>query len=301
MSLFNRIRAGLMRTREAATERLSVLFRRNQWDPDALEEVEELLLTADLGVAATDRLMEILRQAGRDVSSRLGDPAARVKEALAEILNGLPPSPKVDAKPYVILLVGVNGTGKTTTAGKLAHHFAQQGLRCAIAAADTFRAAAIEQLEVWAKRGGARLISQAPGADPAAVAFDAYSSCRAQGDDVLIVDTAGRLQARQNLMDELAKIRRVLGRLDPSSPHETLLVLDATTGQNGLSQARGFLASAGATGLIVTKLDGTARGGIVVPIRQELGLPITYLGLGEGISDLQLFDAKVYVDALLAE
>jgi fused signal recognition particle receptor len=265
--------------------------------------LEELLLEADTGVETTTSLIDELRDLGA------GPNKITPEDVRSHLINRLTTLFDDDAseqharfttRPWVILLVGVNGSGKTTTAGKLAHQFAIQGKKSVIAAADTFRAAAVEQLEEWSRRSGARFVRQEGGADPASVAFDAYQSAVARGEDVLIVDTAGRLQAKKNLMDELAKVKRVLGRFDPTAPHEVLLVIDATTGQNGLSQARGFDSAAGVTGLVITKLDGTARGGIVIPIRKELGLPVKFISLGEKIDDLLPFSSEAYIEALLA-
>lgn len=300
MGLFEKFRNGLKRTREATVGSIAVLLRKNRIDEETLEELEEALLVADVGVATVEQLIEKLRQTKVDdkEKSALID---LVKAELNGILrdNGYVPGVVTANKPEVILLVGVNGSGKTTTAGKLAYQFRQQGKKTVIAAADTFRAAAIDQLETWAERSGSRIVKTIPGADPASVTFDAYKSAIARDEDVLIVDTAGRLQAHRNLMEELGKIKRVVSRINPSAPHEVLLVIDSTTGQNGLSQARSFTEAAGVTGLVVTKLDGSARGGIVIPIRQELGLPIRYIGLGEAIDDLQPFDSELYVNALL--
>jgi len=301
MGLFDKLRSGLARTRELTVQKLSAVFGRGKIDENTLEELEEILLQADVGVKVTTELIDKLR----DHDKRSGDtgqvdPHSMLLAALKQTLDG-DDARKIDRfsrKPWVILMVGVNGSGKTTTAGKLAYQFSTLNKKTVIAAADTFRAAAVEQLEEWARRSASRFIRQKDGADPAAVAFDAYQSAIARGDDVLIVDTAGRLQAKKNLMDELAKIRKVLNRFDESAPHEVLLVLDATTGQNGLSQARGFDASAGVTGLVVTKLDGTARGGIIIPIRKELGIPVEFIGLGESINDLQQFDSESYLNAL---
>jgi len=303
MGLFDRFKAGLAKTRELTFGKIATLLGRGRLDSNALDELEELLLEADVGVSTTSDLITLLKT-GYEKKDNSDERTlnAILAEELARILgDGAGDKPvRFSSKPWVILLVGVNGSGKTTTAGKLAHQFREMGKSSVIAAADTFRAAAIEQVEVWAERSGARLVRQAQGADPAAVAFDAYQSAVSRGEDVLIVDTAGRLQAKQNLMTELAKIKRVLGRFDVTAPHEVLLVLDATTGQNGLSQARGFDSAAGVTGLIVTKLDGTARGGIVIPIHRELKLPVEFLGLGEAMGDLQPFDPKAYAEALLA-
>jgi len=299
VNLLDRFKTGLTRTRQQTLGKLTGMLTPGKIDAEVLDELETALIEADVGVNSVEELVDKLRS-GRSTHSGL-DPAALLKSELISLLDDCQPErpERFTAKPWVILLAGVNGSGKTTTAGKLAHYFSLQGKRSVVAAADTFRAAAVEQIEEWARRGGARIIKQSSGADPAAVAFDAYQSARARGEDLLLVDTAGRLQARRNLMDELAKIGRVLKQLDPSAPHEALLVMDATTGQNGLSQASGFTAAVGVTGLIVTKLDGTARGGVVVPIRRELGLPIEFIGMGEGRDDLHPFDAKTFVDALL--
>lgn len=299
MGLFERFKSGLTRTREATIGKVTGLLKRNRIDADTLEELEDALLEADLGVAIVDDILEKLQESQNN--SNGNTPSELLKRELISILSkdiDLPIQRFSDA-PWVVFLVGVNGSGKTTTAGKLAHYFGQQGKKTLIAAADTFRAAAIEQLETWAERSNSRIIKSKHGADPASLTYDAYQSAKAKGEDVLIVDTAGRLQSHRNLMEELGKIRRVVTRLNPSAPHEVLLVIDSTTGQNGLSQARSFTAAAGVTGLVVTKLDGTARGGIVVPIRQELNLPIEFIGLGESIDDLHLFDSELYVNALL--
>ncbi len=301
MGLFDKLRSGLARTRELTVQKIAAVFGRGKIDESTLEELEEILLQADVGVKVTTELIEKLRDRKQysDANNEV-DPQEMLLESLRQTLVGseVRNIERFSAKPWVILMVGVNGSGKTTTAGKLAYYFSTQGKRTVIAAADTFRAAAVEQLEEWARRSGARFIRQNDGADPAAVAFDAYQSAIARGDDVLIVDTAGRLQAKKNLMDELSKVRKVLNKFDETAPHEVLLVLDATTGQNGLSQARGFDSSAGVTGLVVTKLDGTARGGIIIPIRKELGIPVEFIGLGESIDDLQPFESKSYLNAL---
>ncbi len=303
MGLLERLRTGLAKTRDLTVGRLTSLLGIGKFDERALDDLEELLLEADVGVATSSELIEAVRRLIKEDRQSAPEVMRLLREQLGHILSGeeIAKPERFSSKPWVILLVGVNGSGKTTTAGKLAHLFASEGKRSVIAASDTFRAAAVEQVEAWAKRAGARLVKQSGGADPAAVAFDAYQSAYSQGEDVLIVDTAGRLQAKKNLMDELSKIRRVLGRFDSTAPHEVLLVLDATTGQNGLSQARGFDVAAGVTGLIVTKLDGTARAGIIVPIHRELGLPVEFVGLGEGIDDLQPFDSESYVEALLSK
>jgi len=302
MGLFESFKIGLLKTRTATLGKLGSLLRGGNVDETTLIKLEEALLEADLGVSAVDQIISNLRRKLSE-GGRNGAPIATLKQDLTTLLQTVPPrrGERFNVKPWVILVAGVNGSGKTTTIGKLAYHFHRQGRRTVIAAADTFRAAASEQLEVWARRADARFITQQPGADPAAVAFDALQSARARGEDLLLIDTAGRLQTKHNLMQELTKISRVLKKQDPSTPHEVLLVIDATTGQNGLSQARAFGAVSGITGLVITKLDGTARGGIVVPICRELTLPVEFVGFGEGIEDLQPFDPELYAAALLEE
>ena len=302
MNLLQRFKIGLGRTRSQTVGKITDILRRSKIDEDVLSELEDALLEADIGVDVVDELMENLREnLSSDSAAMKQNPVELIKTNLVEIFSNtsVEKLQRFSYKPWVILLVGVNGSGKTTTAGKLSHYFGLQGKRTVIAAADTFRAAAVEQVEEWAERGGARLVKQQSGADPAAVVFDAYQSARARGEDLLIVDTAGRLQAKRNLMEELGKISRVLRKHDPAAPHEVILVLDAITGQNGLSQARGFTSAAGGTGVIVTKLDGTARGGVVIPIHKELGLPVEFIGLGEGLDDMQPFDAGIFVNAML--
>ena len=304
--LFRSLRSALRRTRESLANGLANLFSGRKIDANLIDEVEELLLGADIGVDLTDEIVADLH--GRLKRRRLADGAA-VLDALREnMLATLEPvarpceipAPSSLERPFVVLMVGVNGTGKTTTAGKLAHRFQNDGYSVMLAAGDTFRAAAIEQLEVWGERNAVPVIAQQPGADSAAVVFDALQAATARSTNILIADTAGRLHTKGGLMDELAKVRRVLGRLDPSAPHETLLVLDATTGQNGLAQARTFTAAVQVSGLAITKLDGTARGGVVFAIARELALPIRYIGVGEGIEDLRDFGPADFVDALLA-
>ncbi|HLT58765.1 MAG TPA: signal recognition particle-docking protein FtsY [Limnochordales bacterium] len=297
-----RLRAGLARTRAGLAERVEGLLGGGRIDESVYEGLEEALIQADMGVATTMRIMDGLRERVRRESPR---DAAAVKELLREeILAVLEPVAKpltlAPAGLTAMLIVGVNGAGKTTSVGKLAYRFRQQGRRVVIGAADTFRAAAIEQLQAWGERAGATVIAHQPGADPAAVAFDAAQAAVARGADVLLVDTAGRLQTRTNLMEELKKVHRVLSqRLGPQLT-EVLLVLDATTGQNGLSQARLFGQAVPLTGIILTKLDGTAKGGIVVAIAGELGLPVKLVGVGEGVDDLQDFDAAAFAQALFS-
>ncbi len=300
MGLLESLKSGLSKTRELTFDKLKNLFQRNRWELAEYEQLEEALISADIGYDTTQQIIDFLKSDGKNERGEVNkSPTERLKLELIRLLDSEPTTVmRFLKKRWVVLLVGVNGSGKTTTAGKLSYYFTQQGKQCAIAAADTFRAAAIEQLEVWCERGNARLIRQTPGADPASVVYDAYNSVKARGEDVLIIDTAGRLQNKQNLMNELAKINRVLNRFDDTAPHESLLILDATTGQNGLSQAEGFLQVASISSLVITKLDGTARGGIVVPIRRRLKLPISFIGIGENINDLQPFNANAYVEAL---
>jgi fused signal recognition particle receptor len=309
---FGKLARGLSRTRDGLLGRIARLATtRAVIDERTLDELEEILIAADVGVAATGEIMEAIR--ARVKSERYedaGELSVLVRDEIRRqfpAAGASPPSPgatrsgeahTLPAKPTVILVVGINGVGKTTTVGKLAHRFAREGKKVVIAAADTFRAEANEQLEIWAGRAGAHLVRQEQGSDPAAVAFDAVASASAQGADVVIVDTAGRLHTRVNLMEELAKIKRAIGKRLPDAPHEVLLVLDASTGQNGLQQAKQFDASVGVTGLVLTKLDGTAKGGIVLAVTRAMRVPVRYVGVGEGIDDLQPFDAEAFVAAL---
>lgn len=301
MNILKAFKNGLSRTRNETVDRFSSLFRSNKLDPDELEDIEEALIEADLGIETVDQLIEKLTGRGNSGSDKNGaTPSEIVKSELISILGGTgSAATRLNKKPWVIMLVGVNGSGKTTTAGKLAAYFRGQNKSCVIAAADTFRAAAVEQLEIWSERAKARIVKQRTGADAASVVYDAYQSVIARGEDVLIVDTAGRLHANRNLMEELAKLTRVLKKSDANAPHEVLLVIDATTGQNGVVQAREFTNSTNGTGIIITKLDGTARGGVVIPIRKELGLPIEFVCLGEKIDDLYPFQSTTFVDAIL--
>jgi len=300
-NLFERLKAGVRRTREALGERLEgLLAGKKRVDESLLEELEYLLITADVGVKTVSELLELVRQqAARGQIQDAGEVRDLIRQHLLEVLQAAErPPARVSEPPAVILVVGVNGTGKTTTIGKLAHRLRQEGGQVLLCAADTFRAAAIEQLEIWGERAGAEVIRQKPGADPAAVLFDALQAARSRKIDYVIVDTAGRLHTKSNLMAELEKMRRVAARVVPGAPHEVLLVIDATTGQNGLEQARKFTETCGVTGLVLTKLDGTAKGGIVVAIARELGLPIRYVGVGEKIDDLLPFDPAKFVDSL---
>ena len=302
--LLTRLRRGLERTRAGLTEKLAALvLGRRAIDADLLEEIETVLLTADVGVEATrDILARLTAQVAR---RELGDAEALYRALREDMIAVLRPAaipltvPAPGEGTWVILVVGVNGAGKTTTIGKLAHRLRAEGRSVMMAAGDTFRAAAVEQLQRWGERVQAPVIAQQTGADSASVVYDALQAARARRVDVLLADTAGRLHTREPLMEELKKVRRVLGKVDPTAPHEVLLVLDAGTGQNALSQARHFQSAVQVTGLALTKLDGTAKGGIVFAIARELGLPIRFIGIGEGVEDLRPFDAEAFVDALL--
>jgi len=300
-SFTDRVRQGLRRTRDLLDDGLdAVLAVGRPVDEALLEELEEVLIAADLGAAAAGAFVTRVRdeiKQGRAVSSR--DVKALLRTFVEETLSDAPAPLDLDAKPTVILMLGVNGAGKTTSTGKLAASLKASGKSVMIAAADTFRAAAIEQLEEWGRRAQVEVIRQAPGADPSAVVFDALKAAHARGIDVLLVDTAGRLHTKANLMDELIKLKKVIARQMPGAPHECLMVIEAPTGQNGLQQAKMFHEAVGLTGLILTKLDGTAKGGIVIPIYQELGVPIKLVGVGEQIEDLQPFDPKSFAGAIL--
>ena len=303
-SFWGRLQQAVSRTREQFVERVDDALRgRKEIAPELFSALEAALLGADLGVETTAELLQRLRE--RVERKDLSDPAA-LRGALREELTSLlrathdrsAPMQFIGAKPYVVFLVGVNGTGKTTTIAKLTHRWQREGRRVLLCAADTFRAAAGEQLEVWAERLKTELLRQKPGADPAAVVFDALTAAKARGADAVLVDTAGRLHTKSNLMAELDKMKRTAAKVVPGAPHEILLVLDATTGQNGLAQARQFTQAVGVTGIVLTKLDGTAKGGIVVAIARTLGLPIRYLGVGEQPDDLLDFDPEAYVASL---
>ncbi|MCH8832311.1 MAG: signal recognition particle-docking protein FtsY [Chloroflexi bacterium] len=293
-------------SRERWFGRILGLLRSSRLDDSVWEELEEILISSDVGVDGSLRIIDELKT--RVKEDKLEDPDQVfqvLKESLVRDLEeGLTGDPWMDsteeASPYVILMVGVNGVGKTTSIAKLAHQFKQAGKKVILGAADTFRAAAEEQLEILGERVGVDVISHRSGADPGAVAYDAYQASKARGADVLIIDTAGRLHTKSNLMEELRKINRVLQRLDPAAPHQVILTMDATTGHNGLAQAKAFKETVNCTGIFLAKLDGTARGGIVLAIKQELQVPILFIGTGEGLDDLAPFDTKDFVDALLA-
>lgn len=300
-SLFSRFKAGLAKTRSAMLGGFDDLLRnRRSIDAELLEELEERLLAADFGLRSTDEILASVKERIRTGGSL--EPAGLRRLLAEEVRNRLQPNtPARDvatASPYVVLVVGVNGVGKTTSVGKLARYHASRGRKVVLGAADTFRAAAAEQLAIWGERSGVEVIRHADGADPAAVVFDAARAAVARKADLLLLDTAGRLHTKVNLMEELKKLHRVLVREIPGAPHETLLVLDATTGQNALIQARTFMTAVAVDGIILTKLDGTARGGMVVAIATELDLPVRFVGVGEGVDDLRPFDPELYARAL---
>ncbi len=293
------IKSGLEKTRKGGfMSRLIGLFRNNVVDDDLIEELEEILYTADMGVATVSWLMDLVNK-NRSQFKSGDDVKLFLKEKIREVLvQTYKPFPELTEKPTVFLMVGVNGAGKTTTIGKLAHKFIAQGKVPVLAAGDTFRAAAVEQLKVWGERNNCTVISDKDGADPASVAFNAVNSAVSKGADVLLVDTAGRLQNRVNLMEELIKINRVIGKAKEGAPHETIIVIDANNGQNALTQAKQFSEAVKVTGIIVTKLDGSAKGGVLIGIAKELGLPVYLVGVGEKIEDLRPFDPNEFVDAL---
>ncbi|HWY59575.1 MAG TPA: signal recognition particle-docking protein FtsY [Terriglobales bacterium] len=302
--LFDRMKEAVTRTRENLSQRIEeVVSFGKEIDRATLDDLEATLIGADLGNTTTHEVLDKLREKADRKQIRNTEELKRLlKEELLSILNAANTRPveKVDGTPEVILVVGVNGTGKTTTIGKLSQVFRSQGKTVLLCAADTFRAAAIEQLEIWGQRTGTEVIRTKAGGDPAAVLYDALQAASARHSDYVIVDTAGRLHTKTNLMAELEKMRRTAQRIIPGAPHETLLVMDATTGQNGLQQARQFTEAAGVTGIVLTKLDGTAKGGVVVAISRELGLPVRYVGVGEKAGDLLPFNAKDFVDSLFA-
>jgi fused signal recognition particle receptor len=300
-SWWQRLSGGLKRTSASIGGAISDLVSKRRLDAATIEELEELLIRADLGVDVAHRIAAAIGDGRYDRQVSDTEVKAILSAEVEKVLDPVAKPLAIDpaAKPFVILVVGVNGSGKTTTIGKLAARCARDGQSVLLAAGDTFRAAAIEQLKVWAERSGAAFAAQQPGADPGAVVFDALQAAKARDCDVLLADTAGRLHSQSHLMEELKKVRRVLARVDPSAPHEVLLVLDANQGQNALAQARQFKEAVGVTGLVLTKLDGTAKGGIVIAIAQQLGIPIRYIGIGETSEDFGEFDAEAFAAALV--
>ncbi len=298
MGLFSKISGGLKKTRESFAAKLNDVFKFSKIDDDLYDELEEILVTADVGVNTSMAICDRLRKIVKEEKIKEPDEArSALKRVIREIL-GETPELNLNTKPSLILVIGVNGVGKTTTIGKLAYNLKQQGKKVILGAADTFRAAAIEQLQVWADRAGAEIVKHGGGSDPAAVVFDAISAAKSRGSDVIICDTAGRLHNKKNLMDELTKISKVVSRELPGADIETLLVLDASTGQNAVNQAREFSSTSAITGIVLTKLDGTAKGGIVLAVKNDLGIPVKLIGVGEGIDDLQTFDADQFTEAL---
>lgn len=300
MGFFDRLKEGLSKTRAGLTEKIeAVVSAGKELDEETLEELEEVLISSDVGVHASLQIVEHLRERKNEVKGAASIQQF-IKNEMASILGKSQPLVTFGEPPFVILVLGVNGVGKTTTIGKLASRYVSEGMSVMLAAADTFRAAAIEQLDIWAQRAGASIIKHQSGSDPAAVAFDAVAAAKHRGVDVVIVDTAGRLHTKSPLMEELKKVRRVITKAMPDAPQEVLLVLDATTGQNALSQARIFNDALGITGIALTKLDGTARGGIIFAIKKDVGLPVRLIGVGEGIEDLRDFDPAEFVEALFS-
>ena len=301
-SFFQRLKQGLTKNRETWVQKIGAILQNRQWDESSLDAMEENLLTADVGVKATEKLMDALRRQSPNGAEDLAqEMAARLQAAMIDMLQGSARAPKtapLSVKPWVVLFLGVNGVGKTTTIGKLAAQYRADGKKVLLVAGDTFRAAAVEQLDIWGQRAGVDVIKHKAGSDPSAVVFDGIQAAKSRGVDVLLIDTAGRLHTKVHLIEELKKIRRVIAREQPDAPHETLLVLDATTGQNGLQQARVFKEATDVTGIVLTKLDGTAKGGVIIGIQEELGVPVKYIGVGEDVEDLQPFDATRFVQAL---
>lgn len=301
MNFFEKLGEGLKKTRDAVFGTISQMVNAGEITPELYEELEEQLILADTGADVAMDLVEKLRIVVRDRRLKTG---AEALDALKEIIGEMLAADEeinLNGTPTVILVIGVNGVGKTTSIAKLAHLFTQQGKKVMLAAGDTFRAAAADQLDIWAQRAGVPMVSHQAGADPASVIFDAVQSATAKGYDIVLCDTAGRLHNKKNLMDELAKIRRVVNKANPEAAVEALLVLDAVTGQNAINQAQQFIEAADATGIVLTKLDGTAKGGAVISIKAKLGLPVRYIGVGEGIDDLMAFDAPAFVNALFLQ
>ena len=301
MGFFDRLKEGLSKTRKGLVEKVESLFTGRKIDDAMLEELEEILIMSDVGAKASSDIMAVIREKARKGEAKDVDSVKDLlKGEMTDLLGDIQPIATSDNRPYVILAVGVNGVGKTTTIGKLASRFRAQGLSVLLAAGDTFRAAAIEQLEIWSRRADTQIVKHQMGSDPAAVAFDAVTAALSRNTDVVIIDTAGRLHTKSNLMEELRKVRRSVDKALPGAPHETLLVVDATTGQNALRQAELFHEAVGITGIALTKLDGTAKGGIIFAIKKGLGIPVRLIGIGEGIDDLRDFAPKEFVEALFS-
>ena len=301
-SFFQRLKQGLSKSRESLYQNIGSIFQNRRWDEASLDAMEESLIAADVGVKASQKLIDELRRLWpvNEVDAEQ-DMGSYLQTALIQMLEGSVPHQRAvpfSTRPWVILFLGVNGVGKTTTIGKLAAQCRSAGQKVLLVAGDTFRAAAIEQLDIWGQRVGVDVVKHRPNADPSAVVFDGMQAAKSRGTDVLLIDTAGRLHTKAHLIEELKKIRRVITREQPDAPHETLLVLDATTGQNGFQQARVFKEATEITGIVLTKLDGTAKGGVIISIQEELGVPVKYIGVGEDVEDLQPFDAKQFVQAL---
>lgn len=298
MGFLDKLKSGLAKTRKSLVERVETVLLNRKIDETVLDEIEEILISSDVGAEAAGQIIVMLKD---KVRAGVIKDVSNVKTALQEEMStmlGNPQPLEISAKPHVILMIGVNGVGKTTTIGKLSSRFRSEGRSVLLAAGDTFRAAAVEQLEIWAQRTGASIIKHQSGSDPAAVAFDAVEAAKSRGSDVVIIDTAGRLHTKSQLMDELKKVDRVIKKAMPDAPHEKLLVIDATTGQNALRQAKIFNAAVGLTGIVLTKLDGTAKGGIIFAIQKEVNIPVKLIGIGEGVEDLRDFDPRDFVSAL---
>ena len=301
-SFFQRLKSGLTKSREGWAQKIGTIFNNRRWDEESLDAMEESLIAADIGVKATQKLMNALRDQAPSGGAELDQQmSSRLQAVMIEILSGSAPARRMapfSARPWIVIFLGVNGVGKTTTIGKLAAQYRAAGKKVLLVAAATFRAAAIEQLEAWAQRAGVDMVKHRAGSDPSAVVFDGIQAAKNRGIDIVLIDTAGRLHTKVHLIEELKKIRRIIAREQPDAPHETLLVLDATTGQNGLQQARVFKEATDISGIVLTKLDGTAKGGVIISIQEELGVPVQYIGVGEDIEDLQPFDAARFVQAL---
>ncbi len=301
VGFFARLKAGLTKTRDNFTKNLSNVFTSSDIDDDFYEELEEILVMADIGYYATEDIIERLKLRVKEEHLKKADECREIlKQSIKDLMSVAETEYKFESEKSIVMVIGVNGVGKTTTIGKLASKFRDQGKKVLIAAADTFRAAASEQLEIWAKRAEVPIVASSEGADPASVVFDAVSACKARGVDILLIDTAGRLHNKKNLMEELRKMDKVISREFPDVHRENLIVLDGTTGQNALVQAREFSEVAPITGVVLTKMDGTSKGGIAVAIQSELNIPVKYIGVGESIEDLQKFDADAFVEAIFS-